>query len=318
MLGSVLTKYWVRRMPWPVAVRIALAGIVLGNALSIVLHGRDSFMAMQFLAGFFAGSLYSQTLTILSDGENPDRDFGILIAAQVAFQAIGIWAGPPLLRISGVDAILGALVILTASGFLVAGLVPLRGRSVPARVDFLTVLRPTTLAALVGCALFLLSAGVYWTYVELIGQEAGFSVELIARSLVIGVSGGFVGALTAAWCGTRVPRMVQLAIGTLMVAVSVALLAGHVCLTAFVVSACLFNFSWNFSAAYQYALVNDVDASGHALALAPAFAGAGASIGPAVAAYFVAPHAYDSVLWLVAGGAILSFACFVVAKLIRA
>ena len=69
--------------------------------------------------------------------------------------------------------------------------------------------------------------------------------------------------------------------------------------------------------AYQYAAVNAVDTTGYALALAPAFHGAGAAVGSAIAALPVAPQQYGGVFWLVAGGAMLSFACFVVASAIR-
>ncbi len=93
-LGSVMAKYWVRRLPWRRATRIALAGLVAGNALSIMLHERLAFIGLQFVAGFFSGSLLSLTLTMLSDRDQPDRDFGILIAGQVALQAIGSFRGP--------------------------------------------------------------------------------------------------------------------------------------------------------------------------------------------------------------------------------
>ncbi len=105
---------------------------------------------------------------------------------------------------------------------------------------------------------FLLSAGCYWTYVALIGHDAGFDEEHIARSLVVGVAAGFVGALTAAAIGTRLPRNAMLMLGMVMVVAAVLLLLGQPSLVAFVVSCCLFNFSWNFSVAYQYAAVNSV------------------------------------------------------------
>jgi MFS transporter, DHA1 family, inner membrane transport protein len=316
-IGSVLAKYWVRRLDWRLAARIALLGTVAGNALSIVLHERLAFVALQFVAGFFAGSLYALTLTILSDGDEPDRDFGIVIAAQVAFQAIGLFAGPALLHLNGIDAILAAFVALTAAGFLIVGRVPRRGRHVPDSVDFRALLRPGTLLALLGCSFFLLSAGCYWTYVALIGHDAGFDEEHIARSLVVGVAAGFVGALTAAAIGSRLPRNAMLMLGMAMVVAAVLLLLGHASLVAFVTSCCLFNFSWNFSVAYQYAAVNSVDASGRGVSLAPAFHGAGASIGPAIAALFVAPHLYGSVMWLVSGGAVLSVLCFLLATRIH-
>ena len=317
VLGSVTARYWVRRLPWRQATRITLAGLVAGNALSIVLHERLAFFGLQFVAGFFSGSLLSLTLTMLSDRDQPDRDFGVLIAGQVALQAIGLFAGPYLLRAGGVDAILGAFVVLTAGCFCIAGQVPAHGRDVQAAVDSKSVWRPGNLLALMGTSFFMLSAGCYWTYIALIGEDAGFDEVQVARSLVVGVAAGFIGALTAVWIGSRIARNAMLVLGMVMVVTSVLLLLGHISRFDLVASWCLLNFSWNFSVAYQFAGISSVDSSGRAVALAPAFQSAGASVGPAIAALFVTPHVYGSVMWLVVGGAVLSVVCFILAAKIN-
>ncbi|HWG69703.1 MAG TPA: MFS transporter [Steroidobacteraceae bacterium] len=312
-LGSVIAKYWVRRLEWRQATRIALAGLVGGNALSILFHEPVAFVGLQFVAGFFSGSLLSLTLTILSDRDEPDRDFGILIAGQVALQAAGLFAGPYLLHLGGVDAILGAFVLLTAGCFCLVGRLPASGRDVQAAADSKSLWRPGTVLALLGASLFMLSAGCYWTYIALIGQDAGFDEAQVARTLVVGVAAGFMGAMTSVWIGSRLPRNAMLVLGMLMIAASISLLLGHISLFNLVASWCLLNFSWNFSAAFQFASISSVDSSGRAVALAPAFQSAGASVGPAIAALFVAPHVYGSVMWLVVGGAVLSVMCFILA-----
>jgi DHA1 family inner membrane transport protein len=312
-LGSVIAKYWVRRFAWRKAAYIALLGMVLGNALSIVLHDRTVFVSLQFIAGIFAGSLLSLTLTMLSDEDNPDRAFGVVIAGQVALQAIGLFAGPALLRLGGIDALLITLCILTGACFLLVGRLPMRGKEVRAILSATTRLQPGALMALLGSAFFMMGASCYWTYIAPLGHDAGFDEDHIARSLVVGVVAGFLGALTAAYVGSRRPRNTMLALGMVMVIGAVLLLLGHIDLTSFVASWCLLNFSWNFSATYQYAGINSADSSGRSVALAPAFQSTGAAIGPAIAALFVAPHAYGSVMWLVCGGVILSVVCFVFA-----
>ncbi len=206
-----------------------------------------------------------------------------------------------MLHAGGVDAILGAFVALAAGCCFIAGRVPVRGRDVQAIVESTSVWRPGNLMALMGTSFFMLSAGCYWTYIALIGQDAGFDEAQVARSLVVGVAAGFIGALTAVCIGSRLPRNMMLTLGTVMVAASVLVLLGHISRFDLVASWCLLNFSWNFSVAFQFAGISSVDSSGRAVALAPAFQSAGASVGPAIAALFVAPHAYASVMWLVAG-----------------
>lgn len=312
-LGSVLSKYWVRRLDWRLACRISLAGMLAGNALSILLHARFAILSLQLIAGYFCGSLCALTLTILSDRPEPDRDFGITFGAQVAFQAVGLFVGPVLLRLDGIDAILGAFVVLTVGGLCVVGLLPERGRQVHPGIDFATLLRPATLLALVGASFFLLCVNCYWTFITLIGQEAGFDEVHIARSLVAAVIAGLIGALTAAWIGARLPRNAMLVCGTAMIVIAIALLTGRTGLSEFVASCCLFGFSWYFLVTYQYGVINSVDSSGHGVALTPAFQSTGGGIGTATAALIVAPHAYGNVFGLIVGGAVLSATCLILA-----
>ncbi len=85
----------------------------------MVWHGLAPFFALQCVVGFCGGSLYSLALVVLSDGRNPDRAFGYTIAAQAAFQVIGLLAGPFLFGFAGVNTILGILALLGVAGSLV-------------------------------------------------------------------------------------------------------------------------------------------------------------------------------------------------------
>jgi len=98
-----------------------------------------------------------------------------------------------------------------------------------------------------------------------------------------------------------------------MIVGAAALLSGRIGIEAFVLSNCLFNFSWNFSIVYQYSIVNSADPTAHAVALTPAFHTAGAAAGPAIAAVLIRPHDYSSVEWLGVTGVIVSLACFATA-----
>ncbi len=312
-VGSMIAKYWVRRLTWPTATRAALYGIVLANWLSIFFHGLAIFFFLQFAVGFFSGSLYSLTLTILSDGEQPDRDFGIVIAAQVAFQAIGLYAGPGLLHLGGIDALLAAFVAISAAGLLIAGRVPVRGRDVPAHVPFKTLLRPGTLIALVGCTFYMLSAGCYWTYIALIGEDAA-STKSASPTVSSSASSPVSSApLAAAWCGDAPAAQCSAHgghdhgrdCGVPHPGTHQSRRVHRVML--------LVQFLVEFLGGLSIRGGQRGRRERPRCRLAPAFHGVGASIGPAVAALFVTPHAYGSVSALTAAGAVLSVLCFVTA-----
>jgi predicted MFS family arabinose efflux permease len=315
MVSAIVAKSWVRRMAWPVAARAALLGLIVTNIGCMLFHARLPFLALQGLAGFFAGSLYSLTLIVLSDSVNPDRNFGFAIAAQVVFQVIGLLAGETLLRLGGINSLLAIFAILDALSLLLLRYLPDRGRAVPATVTFRTLLRASTALALGGCFFYLLNAACYWTYIPIIAQRAGLGAQTIANSLAIGVSGGFFGALAASWFGTRYHRNWALAIGAILTVAAVGLLIGRFGVIEFTVSAALYNFAWNYSLAYQYAAVNATDSSGHSVALAPAFHTAGAAAGPAIAALLLTPQDISIVIWLMDIGALASLGCFLASTL---
>lgn len=317
VIGSVLALFWVRRMRWTRAALLALSGIAVLNVLSSMAREPAKFIALQAALGFCTSSLYALTLTVMSDQENPDRHFGLLIAGQVAFQALGLYVGPFLLAHGGLRAVLLALAALGVVGLPLLRLLPDRGRAMPSRMSLRTILRPATTLAFVGCFAFYLSTWSYWTYVELIGHGNGLSDRQIANGLTIGVAAGFCGASLASWLGGRSSRMGSLALAAAMLCAAAWLLGGHVSLLAFTISNCLFNFAWNSSVAYQYALVNDADPTGRAVSLTPAVHMAGGMTGPAIGILALHETTFNGILWLIALGVLASQLLFIFSRVSR-
>lgn len=312
--GSLLALLWVRRARWPSAALWSLCGIVLLNALSAAARSPMQFFALQCALGVCSASLYSLALTIMSDQDNPEKYFGLLILGQVGFQAVGLYVGPLLVSHGGLPTVMLALATLSVAGLPLVRVLPDRGRSVPEGVTFGDVLRPTTLIAFGGCFAFYLSTWSYWTYVEAIGHEAGYADQQVATGLAVGVAAGFAGASVASAIGRHWPRLWLLGAASAMLILSVWLLAGRPSLAAFVVSGCLFNFSWNFSVAYQYGIVNAADPTARAVALTPAVHTAGGMAGPAIGLLVLRPHDFTGVLWLVALGVFVSQGLFTLAE----
>jgi predicted MFS family arabinose efflux permease len=91
------------------------------------------------------------------------------------------------------------------------------------------------------------------------------------------------------------------------------MLAGRPGVTLFTVANVIYGIAWNLSMAYQYSAVNIVDRSRRGVALAPAFHGAGAAAGPAIAALFVTATNHTGVLWVAAVTVLVSLGFFQVA-----
>jgi predicted MFS family arabinose efflux permease len=287
VISSAIMIMIVRRVAWRPTAALAAVLILVPMALSTLADDVRLFIALQTIAALGTGSAYSLALTILSDGARPDRAFGYSIAAQVSFQVVGMLLLPHLIGSFGLDGLLILFVAMEAAALALVHLLPDVGRPVAAGPLAASVFRPQVLMALGGCFFFFFNVGVVWTYIERMAVLAGFGPTQIGTSLALGVSVGIPGALLASWCGDRYGRLGPLAVGAAGTVVAVILLSEGMSLPSYVIAAALYNFVWNFSLTFQYATVNAVDETGRSVAVAPAFHGAGATAGPALAAFCV-------------------------------
>jgi predicted MFS family arabinose efflux permease len=172
---------------------------------------------------------------------------------------------------------------------------------------------PAIVFALLGCFLYYVNINAYWTYIERIGTTANLDLAAVSNGLALATGASMASVVLATYMGAS--RGVLLPIGASAVAVIVAmlLLTGTIHLTAYVMSAVIYENAWNLSMTYQYSCVNAVDLSRRGVALAPGFHNAGGTAGPAIAAFFVSEHDHASVLWLVCISVLASFGCFIVA-----
>jgi predicted MFS family arabinose efflux permease len=313
-LSALLAGFWVRSLSWPRAAAIGLGGMCLCLLIALRLQGYWAFVSMQGAAAFFASAAFSLGMTIISDGHESTRGFGTAISAQAAYQIAALWAGPLLLRVSGLSGVLGLLALPAALAILLTPLLPARGRSI-AREQRSGLFRAPTLLAFAGFTVFFVGAGAYWTYIELMGQAQGFATRVIADCIALSVAAGIPGGLLASAQGRRLGSLGPLAAaGGLMLIAGLLLGTTHGVL-AFGAAGILYYFAWCYSLAYQLTLVNTVDASGRAVALTGACAFFGSAAGAALAAPFVSPKDFLAVVWIVAVAACLSVGMYALASL---
>ena len=313
-VSSVFTLFWIRRVNWRLAGYAALTTLLLGYLAAMASESVTLFTACLFIASLGGGAAYSLALTSLSDNRQADRCFGYSVAAQVTFQVVGMLVLPAFAESMGLQGLLTVFAALACLGLFLTRYLPESGVEVQAPEIGSSLYKPSVLAALGGCFFFFFNVGVVWTYIERIGDSAGFEPGLIGISLAVGVAFGVPGALGASWCGNRFGRLRPLALGALLTVIAlILLLDATLSLTAYIAALALYNFAWNFSLAFQYAAVNAVDESGRSVALAPAFHGGGGAVGPAVAALFVTAGSFSAVSLLAGIAVVVSLALFALA-----
>lgn len=312
-VSALLAGAWVRSLSWSGAAAIALGGMCAACLAAMLTHGYWPFTLLQGLAAFFGSAAFSLGMTILSDGRESARGFGIAIAAQGAYQIAALWAGPSLLRLSGLDGVLALLAVPAGLGVALALLLPAAGRAVRARGAAKGLLNPATVIAFIGFTAFFMGAGAYWTYLELMGHAQGMTARAVADWAAVAVAAGIPGGILAWVQGGRLGNLRPLVFSAVLILIATALLTGSYGTTAFGVAGAIYYFAWCYGVAYQYALVNAVDPTGRAIAITGGCAFFGSAGGAALAAIFVTPHDYHAVVWILAGGICISTAMFTIA-----
>jgi predicted MFS family arabinose efflux permease len=310
-ISAILAIFWVRRVDWRKAMFIAALILGLGHGFAVFANDYSYLFLAVFIASLGGGTAYSLAITILSDNDNPDRVFGYCVAAQVTFQVVGLLLFPGIIKSGGLDALLMILSSLAFVSLFAIRFLPERGKDTKISKVMLVFTQSKVVFTLLGCLFFFFNVGCFWTFIERMGDAAGYSAQVIGNSLAAGVSVGVIGSLCASWLGNKYGRLRQLfisAVGTVLTAV---LLSSSDALSIYVIAIALYNFVWNYSLVYQYAVVSAVDDSGRGVAIAPAFHAAGAAIGPAIAGILITTNNFMAINALVATSVIISFLFFI-------
>ena len=315
--SALLAGAWVRSLRWSRAAPLALGGMCAAGLAAMLVHGYWSFVLLQGLASFCGSAAFSLGMTILSDGHESTKGFGVAISAQALYQIAALWAGPSLLRLSGLDGVLALVAVPAGLAIALTPLLPTRGRTVTAHGAAKELLLPATLAAFVGFTAFFIGAGAYWTYLELMGQALGMTTREVANWSAVAVAAGVPGGLLAAVQAGRFGSLRPLVFAAVLILIAAVMLTGSYGATAFGVAGAIYYFAWCYCLPYQFALVNDVDATGRAIAITGACAFFGSAGGAALAALYVTPHDYRAVVWIVGIGVCVSTSAFALAAAIH-
>ncbi len=312
-IGSISALFWVRKVNWRTATTVTMVMMLIGHVVAILSESTTAVSMALACASLGGGGAYSLALTMLSDGRHPDRNFGLSLAAQVAFQVIGLVILPSVIADHGLTGVVVLLITMDILALAMVKWLPAAGRSNELKMNWSAAFKPASLLALSGCFMFFFNVGCYWTYIERMGSEGGLTADFIGLGLSIGVAFGIAGALLAAWKGERFGRAWPLTLSALGTVVAALVLAGEINEWLFVASTALYNFVWNYSLAYQYAAVNAVDDSGCSVAMAPAFHSAGVAVGPAGVALLLSSSGLSVVITLISISVIVSLVLFLAA-----
>jgi MFS family permease len=315
-VANLAASLWMRRSAWRKTAWLTVLGMIAIYVASMFCRGFLPFAALQFLGGLCSGSLFSLSMTALSDTRSPVRAFVYATVADAAYQVFGLIAGPSLVH-HGMRGVLALFTALCVIGILAISSLPAHGRTGTQQFRLAGLLNAPVLLALAGALLFFANVGAYWTYIERLGRAANLSLSAVSNSLSLATAASLGSLIFAWWLGNRRGMLVPLALSAAATVASTLLLLGTPGLLAYAASAVIYSNAWGLSFAYQYGFVHEVDTSGSGVAACPGFQGAGQAAGAALTALFVTEHSHAGVLWVVNLSVLMSLGCFALALRLR-
>ena len=311
-ISALLAIFLVRKIHWVKLAYAALLLMLAGDIAALIVKDNFTLFLMAVTAiSLGGGTVYSLALTVLSDNRTPDRMFGYSIAAQVSFQVLGLLFLPALIESGGLHKLFLFFIVVVCSGLAMSWLLPARGLEQKVNNPFSVFTQSKVMLALMGCLFFFFNVGCFWAFIERMGNAYGFAAQTIGNSLAAGVAAGIAGALAASWQGDRLGRLKPLLLSAIATVAAALMLSVSREVAVYVAAVALYNFAWNYSLAYQYAVVASVDESGRGIAITPAFHAVGAAIGPGIAGLLISADNFIGVNALVAISVIISFLFFI-------
>jgi len=262
----------------------ALAALAL-NVLSATLDSLTALLLCRLACGVATGVLYAGAISSLGRLPGQDRSYGLSLLIQTAVFALYATCMPQLAQVfgnRGAVASIGLWFVLIA---LVALAIPQRlHREAPVPLAQSGV-GCATLGrfALLGMLCLQLAIYCIWGFVDQLARERGISPLEVGWAFGLGILGGLPGGALPSVLGARVKRGPMIGLGSLLVLLSIVLLARQaqdaeqLCVALF-----LMNFGWVLALTYYMGAIATNDPRGTltpwvsilqvaAAALAPAF-----------------------------------------------
>lgn len=284
VVAILLALYWIRRLSWRVIVAWSALVLMVCNLLSIYADGAYVLLLLiRGLAGFAVGCILAIGCSLLGDTAQADRNFGLLIGAEVFLQVIMFALLPRYIAVYGVDAIYSVLAASAVIALLLSALIPDQGGKHDLEHGGGKGKLRLPALGLFATALFFAGIMLVWSFIERLGIARGFGSAEIGEALSISGAVSLLGALLAAVLADRLGRVLPMLAGVVGILLSYWVLATQHSYLGFVFAVSLMAVFWNFWVPYQMGAVAAVDLGGHYTVLIPFAQSLGVAVGPAAA-----------------------------------
>jgi len=291
--------------------RLGMAGAgiaIAGHVASTFMSSYPLLMSARVLAGVGAGMAFAAGSAAAAGTRQPERVFAIAALAGGLGGAL-LLVGLPYATVPyGPAGAFVTLAAVTALALPFIGWLPAPARRRAGGGVGPAPHRSMALRGLVAIAFLAVGEGAVWAFAGKIAEGTGLSVVGTGRVLAASALFGQLGALLAAWLGTRRGRVFPVGLGVLCLIASVVLLIFARSPLAFGVGVAIWGFSFFFVFPYLMGMMAVLDPRGRWAVAAGAAEVIGLGVGPVVGGLLVTGANYDPLAWFMIAGGLVSLA----------
>ena len=296
--AALLAPLWTFRVERRACIVVGVSICACGNVSAGFVPDFTAFLTLRFIVGLLGeGVLYATAFAVLTEASNVDRAFAIALTAAVIFGAATTAAAAWLTQQFPAN---GPLVALGVVALCVLPFVDWRGlpaTTAPGDIGSKTgcAWSRVALLGLLAQAVWFVSPGAFWAFVEQAAVDKGISNTSIELALSLAEITGLLGCVAAAWFGDRFGRLGPILMATVGMAVTTMLYQAVAGIWLLAVLLAIYYALWNYSTVYQYSFVAGLDATGRAAVAMPAANVFGMSVGPYLAGHLMLAHGDEAI-----------------------
>ncbi len=311
MAGTLIFAFIAPLLNWRHLLVVSFVTIIVGNVLTIFAGNAQTLTGLRAISGLGAGFVTAIGFASLANTEKPGRNYGWLVACVIGFSAVGFAGLPAIFALGGYHALIGGYTIAVLLCLPAVLWISTGHLESEKEVSFASSSEKGGAVAgalgLVAVLLFFVGYACVWTYMALIGRDAGLNDAQIAFVLSSTQCFGIAGALSIAFLYERVRhRWLAAAILGSGILGIFALMLDLSYVLFFALNAS-FQYCWNAGQPLLLSIIASRQSNGKLLRFAIPLQFMGMGIAPSIAAMILSKNGgYDAVLVVAGGLALIS------------
>ena len=307
-IAAVCARYWIAEVRWQPVLVVSLLACVGVNLACAGVEDFGGMLALRSAAGLAVGTFMAIVYADFSHAENPNREFAIAMAAQVAFGAAAIWLAPVLQLNWGPAGSFLAVGFATLIPLLLTSSCPQRQMLTDQHSPRSTISIRVWLGIATIC-LFFVALSCVWVAMERLAVSAGLDAPVISNVLSAALLFSFLGAAAPALATGLARRRIQVMLSYAALVIAIIVIGNEPVAWVLAGGLAVYNFFYSFVIPYQAAWVSESDSTGRNAVLVPVAQGIGVTVGPILGGVLLGAGNYAGVIYASIGILAISFGC---------